>query len=98
MKRIFESKSLLQLKDIIENADENQSFVAQELRNDFASYLGEFLIKGLRLRSIDRTATTAAQERAISDMEPCYICAGRRHHFRRGEKVTASDLEKYQSI
>ena len=72
-KESFESKSLLQLKDIIENADENQSFAAQELRNDFASDLGEFLIKGLRLRSIDRTATTAAQERAISDMEPTVI-------------------------
>ena len=43
-KEYFESRAL-QLKDIIEN-DENQSFAAQELRNDFASYLGEFLIKG----------------------------------------------------
>ena len=41
-KESFESKSLLQLKDIIENADENQSFAAQELRNDFASILGSF--------------------------------------------------------
>jgi putative nucleotidyltransferase with HDIG domain len=96
-KESFESKSLLQLKDIIENADENQSFAAQELRNDFASDLGEFLIKGLRLRSIDRTATTAAQERAISDMEPTVISVQEGDIIlRRGEKVTASDLEKYQ--
>ena len=96
-KEPFESKSLLQLKDIIENADENQSFAAQELRNDFASDLGEFLIKGLRLRSIDRTATTAAQERAISDMEPTVISVQEGDIIlRRGEKVTASDLEKYQ--
>ena len=96
-KESFESKSLLQLKDIIENADENQSFAAQELRNDFASDLGEFLIKGLRLRSIDRTATTAAQERAISDMEPTVISVQEGDIIlRRGVKVTASDLEKYQ--
>ena len=96
-KESLESKSLLQLKDIIENADENQSFAAQELRNDFASDLGEFLIKGLRLRSIDRTATTAAQERAISDMEPTVISVQEGEIIlRRGEKVTASDLEKYQ--
>ncbi len=96
-KESFESKSLLQLKDIIENADENQSFAAQELRNDFASDLGEFLIKGLRLRSIDRTATTSAQERAISDMEPTVISVQEGDIIlRRGEKVTASDLEKYQ--
>jgi len=96
-KEPFESKSLLQLKDIIENADENQSFAAQELRNDFALDLGEFLIKGLRLRSIDRTATTAAQERAISDMEPTVISVQEGDIIlRRGEKVTASDLEKYQ--
>ena len=93
----FKGKSRLQLRDIIEYADENQSFAAQELRNDFASDLGEFLIKGLRLRSIDRSATTAAQERAISDMEPTVISVQEGDIIlRRGEKVTASDLEKYQ--
>ena len=59
-----------ELREIIEFADENASFAAQELRNDLAADLGAFLIKGLRLRSIDRLATTAAQERAISEMEP----------------------------
>lgn len=92
-------QGVVQLRDIIEFADENESFAAQELRNDIASELGGFLTKGLRLRSIDRQATTAAQERAISDMEPTVISVQEGDVIlRRGEKVTASDLEKYQEF
>ena len=67
----------INLKEIIELADENASFAAQELRNDLAAALGKFLIKGLRLRSIDRKGTTAAQERAILEMEPTVISVQR---------------------
>ena len=53
--------------------------------------------KGLRLRSIDRKATTAAQERAISNMEPTVISVQEGEIIlRKGERVTAADLEKYQ--
>jgi len=94
-----EEDGLLQLREVIELADENESFAAQELRNDLASDLGEFLLKGLRLRSIDRKATTDAQERAISEMEPTVISVQEGDIIlRRGEKVTASDLEKYQEF
>ena len=89
----------INLKEIIEFADENASFAAQELRNDLAAALGKFLIKGLRLRSIDRKGTTAAQERAILEMEPTVISVQEGDIIlRRGEKVTAADLEKYQEF
>lgn len=90
-------KASVQLREIIEFADENASFAAQEFRNDIAGELGAFLAKGLRLRSIDRKATTAAQERAIADMEPTVISVQEGEIIlRRGDRVTAADLEKYQ--
>ena len=70
---VLSGKASVQLREIIEFGDENASFAAQEFRNDIAGELGAFLAKGLRLRSIDRKATTAAQERAIADMEPTVI-------------------------
>ena len=69
----YQTDSICSLREIIELGDENASFVAQELRNDIAADLGGFLSKGLRLRSIDRKATTAAQDRAILEMEPTVI-------------------------
>jgi len=95
----FVDKEVLYLRDIIELADENASFAAQEFRNDLASDLAAFLIKGLRLRSIDRSATTAAQKRAISEMEPTVISVREGENIlRKGVKVTAADLEKYQEF
>ena len=89
----------LELREFIEILDENVSFSAQELRNDIAADLGEFLKKGLRLRSIDRKATTRAQERAIVEMEPTVVSVQEGDIIlRRGEKVTAVDLEKYQEF
>ncbi len=95
----FSDSQYLQLREIIELGDENASFVAQELRNDIAADLGDFLTKGLRLRSIDRKATTAAQDRAILEMEPTVISVQEGEIIlRRGDRVTATDLEKYQEF
>ena len=95
----FSDSQYLQLREIIELGDENASFVAQELRNDIAADLGGFLTKGLRLRSIDRKATTAAQDRAILEMEPTVISVQEGEIIlRRGDRVTATDLEKYQEF
>ena len=95
----FSDSQYLQLREIIELGDENASFVAQELRNDIAADLGAFLTKGLRLRSIDRKATTAAQDRAILEMEPTVISVQEGEIIlRRGDRVTATDLEKYQEF
>lgn len=94
---VLSGKASVQLREIIEFGDENASFAAQEFRNDIAGELGAFLAKGLRLRSIDRKATTAAQERAIADMEPTVISVQEGEIIlRRGDRVTAADLEKYQ--
>ena len=93
----FSGKPYIQLREIAELADENASFIARELLDDIVSDLGGFLKKGLRLRSIDRKATTAAQERAISNMEPTVISVQEGEIIlRKGERVTAADLEKYQ--
>jgi putative nucleotidyltransferase with HDIG domain len=91
------SQEVVRIRDLIEMADENASFSAQELRNDLAADLGDFLLKGLRLRTIDRSATTSAQERAIADMEPSVVSVREGEIIlRKGVKVTADDLEKYQ--
>lgn len=91
------SQEVVRIRDLIELADENSSFSAQELRNDLAADLGDFLLKGLRLRTIDRSATTSAQERAIADMEPTVVSVREGEIIlRKGVKVTADDLEKYQ--
>ena len=99
LNNLISGNEYLELREFIEIADENVSFAAQELRNEIASDLGEFLKKGLRLRSIDRKATTLAQERAIMDMEPTVVSVQEGDVIlRRGEKVTAVDLEKYQEF
>ena len=93
----LEDFDTLKLGELVEFSDDNISFAAQELRDSLASNLGAFLIKGLRLRSIDRSATTAAQKRAISEMEPTVISVREGENIlRKGVKVTAADLEKYQ--
>ena len=86
----------LLLQDLIESADENASFEAQEFRNDLASLFADFALKGLYLRTIDREATTASQDRAISQMEPPIISVKEGDIIlKMGSKVTESDLEKY---
>ena len=93
----FRENENLSFRDVIDQADENSSFAAQELRNDLAADLGAFLTKGLCLRSIDRAATTEAQERAIAEMEPTLVSVKEGEIIlRKGVKVTAADLEKYQ--
>ena len=93
----FRENETLSFRDVIDQADENSSFAAQELRNDLAADLSAFLTKGLCLRSIDRAATTEAQERAIAEMEPTLVSVKEGEIIlRKGVKVTAADLEKYQ--
>ena len=87
------------LHDLIESADENASFEAQKFRNDLASSYANFARKGLHLRSIDRDATTAAQERAIAQMEPPIVSVKEGEIIlKMGSKVTESDLEKYSKF
>ena len=84
------------LQDLIESADENASFEAQELRNELAAVFAEFGLKGLHLRTIDREATTASQERAIAQMDPPIVSVNEGDVIlKMGSKVTESDLEKY---
>ena len=84
------------LQDLIESADENASFEAQELRNELAAVFAEFGLKGLHLRTIDREATTASQERAIAQMDlPIVSVREGDVILKMGSKVTESDLEKY---
>ena len=86
----------LVLNDLIESADENASFEAQKFRNDLAETFAAVALKGLHLRTIDREATTAAQERAISQMEPPVVSIKEGELIlKMGSKVTALDLEKY---
>ena len=84
------------LQDLIESTDENASFEAQELRNELAAVFAEFGLKGLHLRTIDREATTASQERAIAQMDPPIVSVKEGDVIlKMGSKVTESDLEKY---
>ena len=86
----------LLLEDLIESADENASFEAQKFRNDLASAFAAFARKGLHLRSIDREATKASQERAIAQMEPPIVSVEEGDIIlKMGSKVNALDLEKY---
>ena len=83
----------LVLNDLIESADENASFEAQKFRNDLADTFAAVTFKGLHLRTIDREATTAAQERAISQMEPPVVCIKEGERIlKMGSKVKALDL------
>ena len=74
-----------------------QSFLkAQKFRNDLAAKFSNFAQKGLHLRTIDREATTASQERAIAQMEPSLVSVEEGDIIlKMGSKVTEADLEKY---
>ena len=86
----------LNLNDIIESADVNASFDAQKLRNDITSTFSGFARKGLFLRTIDREATTAAQDRAIAQMEQPFVSVEEGDLIlKMGSKVNELDLEKY---
>ncbi|NBU86177.1 MAG: HDIG domain-containing protein [Verrucomicrobia bacterium] len=94
----FPEEGLL-LQDLIESADENASFEAQKFRNDLASAYSTFALRGLHLRTIDREATTASQERAIAQMEPPIVSVEEGDIIlKMGSKVTALDLEKYSKF
>ena len=86
----------IQLNDIILSADDNASFDAQKFRNDLASRFASFALKGLYLRTIDREATTASQDRAISLMDPPVVSVEEGDLIlKMGLKLTEADLEKY---
>lgn len=86
----------LLLEDFIESVDENASFSAQQFRNEIAGNLSNFVKKGLFLRDIDREATTAAQNRAIAEMEqPIVVVQEGDLILKKGSKLTESDLEKF---
>ena len=86
----------LLLEDFIESVDENASFSAQQFRNELAGNLSVFVKKGLFLRDIDREATTAAQNRAIAEMEqPVVMVQEGDVILKKGSKLTESDLEKF---
>ena len=87
------------LDDLIESADENASFEAREFRDDLVRIFSDFAIKGLYLRTIDREATTASQERAIAQMEPPVVAVKEGELIlKMGSKVSALDLEKYSKF
>jgi len=92
-------ESGLILEDFIESGDENSSFSAQQFRNDFAGSLSSFVRKGLFLRNIDREATTAAQDRAIAEMDPPLVMVKEGEAIlRKGGKLSKIDLEKYMEF
>ncbi len=92
-------ESGLILEDFIESGDENSSFSAQQFRNDFAGSLSSFVRKGLFLRNIDREATTAAQDRAIAEMDPPLVMVKEGEAIlRKGGKLSKVDLEKYMEF
>ena len=87
------------LSEVIESSDENESFSAQQYRNDLASTLSQVARRGLFLRSIDRQATTNAQDRAILAMEPTMITVNEGDLIlKKGTKVTEEDFEKYSKF
>lgn len=87
------------LADLIEQLDENASLAVQEFRDDLASEYTTILKKGLFLRSIDREATRVSQDRAITAMDPIVISVPEGDLIlRKGVKVTAFDLEKYEKF
>ena len=89
-------ESGLILEDIIESEDENASFSAQQYRNNLAGILSNFVKKGLFLRKIDREATTAAQNRAISEMdEPLITIQEGDIILKKGSELSELDLEKF---
>jgi putative nucleotidyltransferase with HDIG domain len=87
----------ISLGELTQLEDENASLAALEFRNDLASEYTSILRKGLFLRSIDREATQAAQDQAISVMDPIWVSVLEGDLIlRKGLKVTAIDLEKYE--
>ena len=87
------------LSEVIESSDENESFSAQQYRNDLASTLSQVARRGLFLRAIDRQATTNAQDRAILAMEPTMITVNEGDLIlKKGTKVTEEDFEKYSKF
>ena len=84
------------LQDLIESADENASFEAQELRNELApSFCRIWTKRGYTCeRLIARP--TASQERAIAQMDPPIVSVKEGDVIlKMGSKVTELDLEKY---
>ena len=89
----------LTVLDVIESSDENASYSAQQFRNDLASNLSFFAKRGLFLRSIDRKATTNAQNRAIAAMDPPIVNVEEGDLIlKKGNKVNEEDLEKYSNF
>ena len=89
----------LSLSDVIESSDENASLSAQLYRNDLASNFSKFVRRGLFLKTIDREATTAAQNHAISSMDPPIVTVQEGELIlKKGLKVTEEDFEKYSTF
>jgi putative nucleotidyltransferase with HDIG domain len=88
----------ISLGELTQMGDENASLAVLEFRNDLVSEYSSILRKGLFLRSIDREATQAAQNQAISMMDPIVVSVLEGDLIlRKGLKVTAIDLEKYEN-
>lgn len=92
----FSDEGLI-ISDLIESADENGSLAAEQFRKDFGQALSNFAKKGLFLRTIDRVETTAAQERAIKEMDkPIELVEEGDLILKKGVKVDELDFEKYK--
>lgn len=94
----FPEKGLM-LIDVIESTDENASFAAQQYRNELAAMLSQITRRGLFLRTIDRQATTNAQDRAIAAMDPPIVSVEEGDLIlKKGNKVGEEELEKYSKF
>jgi len=86
----------LVLSEVIDTSDDNASFSAQKFRNVLAEDFIKLAKRGLLLRTIDREKTTAAQDRAIAQMEQPIVSVQEGDLIlKKGLQVTESDLEKY---
>ena len=86
----------LVLSEVIDTSDDNASFSAQKFRNVLAEDFIKLAKRGLLLRTIDRAKTTAAQDRAIAQMEQPIVSVQEGDLIlKKGLQVTESDLEKY---
>jgi len=92
----FPEEGLL-LSDLIQSSDENASVAAQKYRNEMAATFSSFANKGLFLTTIDKTATTVAQDRAIKkiDLPQVSVMKGDRI-LEKGFEVDELTLEKYE--
>ncbi len=87
----------LVLMDLIESSDENASLAAEQFRDKVVSVFSSFARKGLFLRTIDKAATTTAQDRAIKEMEqPIVFVEKGELILTKGLKVNELALEKYE--